>query len=155
MRRHDRELTSRKDLDFILRHGEVCRLAINTGRAPYIVPLNYGYEWKEKLTIFFHGAGQGRKHDLLQQDNRVGFEIDIGRELVRGKTACAWGMKYQSLIGSGKISYLTDAREKIAALQLLMEQYGHEGSAEYSLPMLDQTQVLCLLVDEMTGKAKD
>ena len=42
MRRSDREITDFEKMIDIVRDCDVCRLAINTDGAPYIIPLNFG-----------------------------------------------------------------------------------------------------------------
>lgn len=154
MRRKDRALTERNELELILAKADACRIALNTDGAPYIVPLNYGFEWGETLKLYFHCATEGRKLDLLRADARAGFEIDIAHELVTGDIACDWGMKYRSIIGTGTISEVIDPIGKKAALDLVMAHYGYTGRPEYSGAMLDAVTVLCLTVSEVSGKAR-
>jgi hypothetical protein len=153
MRRHDREITQKEELIWILAHSEVCRLAMNTGGAPYIVPLNFGYEWTDRLRLYFHCAREGRKLDLFRIDPRAGFEADARHELVTRKVACDWGMKFSSVIGTGILKEITDTAGKRHALNMLMEHYGFSGEPEYAAAMLDVVIILCLEVSEISGKA--
>lgn len=62
MRRKDREITNREEIEAILSQAPVCRLALNTGDgAPYIVPLCCGCEWlpNGRLRLVFHSAPGG------------------------------------------------------------------------------------------------
>lgn len=154
MRRKDRELTDRAGLEAILKAADVCRLAINTGGAPYIVPLNFGYAWDAGLVLYFHGAGAGRKWELLEKDPRVGFELDVGHELVDGETACDWGMRYQSLVGSGRVRVVDEDSEKRSALDAIMSHYGFKGRPEYSERMMEATRVFAVEAAELAGKRK-
>lgn len=154
MRRNDRALTDRAQLEEILAKADVCRLALNTAGAPYIVPLNFGHEWGDSLTLYFHCAAEGRKLDLIHADDRAGFELDVARELVTGDVACDWGMKYRSLVGTGRVSEVADPGEKRRALDLIMAQYGFQGRPSYSDGMLDAVRVLRLVADEVSGKAR-
>lgn len=154
MRRNDRALADRAQLEDILIKADVCHLALNTGGAPYVVPLNFGYEWGDSLKLFFHCAAEGRKLDLIRTDPRAGFEIDIAHELVTGDVACDWGMKYRSLVGTGVITELADPDEKKAALDRIMAQYGYRDQSSYSDAMLSAVRVLCLAVSDVSGKAR-
>lgn len=172
MRRKDRELMDKKDLLAILDEADVCRIAIQAGKAPYIVPLNFGYAWEEKLVLYFHSANEGRKLDLLQQNNAVGFELDTGHELVKADLACNWGMKYKSIIGTGNIRFIDDETEKATALSVIMGKYRQapragqasatgnvelaesSGDTMFSVPELRTVKVFSLVVDEMSGKQK-
>ncbi len=163
MRRKDRELTEKAELLSILDEADVCRIAIQTGKAPYIVPLNFGYAWDEKLVLYFHSANEGRKLDLLQKNNVVGFELDAGHELVKAEAACNWGMKYKSIIGTGKVSFMEDEQEKARALGAIMRKYGHPYFVEadgaglttgFSPVDLRSVKVFSLVVQELSGKQK-
>lgn len=154
MRRKDRRITDRDQLIYILEKGKVCRIALNAERAPYIVPLNYGYKWSETLQIYFHSAKEGRKIDLLKVNNSVGFEIDVDHEIIKGNQGCDWGMKYKSLIGIGQIYEIEPVEQKIQALDCIMRHYGFEGTPSYEGAKLDKTKVWRLEVDEMTGKQR-
>ncbi|MDX9959286.1 MAG: pyridoxamine 5'-phosphate oxidase family protein [Spirochaetia bacterium] len=173
MRRKDRELTDKSDLLAILDEADVCRLAMQTGQAPYIVTLNFGYSWEDQLVLYFHSATEGRKLELLQKNGEVGFELDAGHELVKAETACSWGMKYRSIIGTGRISFIEDEQEKGRALGAIMRKYGHPsftgtagtGGTEtggnraaeivgFKAAELRSVKVFSLVVDELSGKQK-
>jgi nitroimidazol reductase NimA-like FMN-containing flavoprotein (pyridoxamine 5'-phosphate oxidase superfamily) len=132
----------------------VCRVAFNTlDGAPYIVPLNFGYEISESgiLTIYFHGANEGRKLDLLNHDARVGFELDCAHELQSADLACKYTFRFESIIGSGNIAVLSDATERIHGLNVLMSHYGGDGKM-FDESALAVTTVLRLDVAEYCGK---
>jgi uncharacterized protein len=155
MHRTDREMTNKTDLSAILQKADVCRIAISSHPAPYIVPLNFGFKWDEKLELFFHCAPEGRKLQLLSENNCVGFEIDIDHELVKAEKACNWGMKYKSIIGFGNITEVLDEPEKKTALDLIMMHYGFiNKNIEYDKIVLSKTKILKLVVLEITGKQK-
>lgn len=155
MRRTDRKMTNKNDLIEILQKADVCRIAISAQPAPYIIPLNFGYNWDENLELFFHCAAEGRKLQLLSENNIVGFEIDIDHELIKSEKACNWGMKYTSIIGFGKITEVLDELDKKAGLDRIMKHYGFvDKNIEYDKIVLRNTKVLKLDVQEITGKQK-
>mgnify|MGYP000909609333 CR=1 FL=1 len=154
MRRKDRELHTKDELLAILEEAEVCRLAIQTGGAPYIVPLNFGYSWADQLVLYFHSAGEGRKIDLLKENNTVGFELDTAHVLAKAVKACDWGMKYRSVIGTGMVEFIEDEDEKRLALQAIMRKYGFPGEASFDGAMLRSTKVYKLVAQEVSGKEK-
>ncbi len=154
MRRHDRELTERGDLEAILRTADVCRLAFATGGSPYIVPMNFGFRWEERLVLFFHCASEGRKLDLMKADPLVGFELDVDHRLVKASDACNWGMDYGSIIGTGRLSLVEGDENRCAALDAIMAQYGFEGAPGYAPAKYARTVVLRLDVEEFSGKRR-
>ena len=68
MRRRDREIASRQDIDSIIRSAPVCRLAFADGKEPYVVPVSFGYDGE---TIYIHTAKSGRKIDFIEANSRV------------------------------------------------------------------------------------
>lgn len=155
MRRKDREITGRDELIDIFEKADVCRIAIGGDKAPYIVPLNFGYRWEEAIEIYFHCAIEGRKLELLARNNNVCFEMDIDHELVKGAKGCSWGMKYKSVIGTGIITEVTDTDERKRSMDLIMRHYGYaEEATDYEDKVLAVTKILKLEVEEISGKQR-
>lgn len=152
MRRKDREI---KDLDEIVRimeRCEVCRLALHDGDYPYIVPVNFGVVCEGgDVTLYFHGANQGKKWDLIQKDGRAGFEMDGAHCLHIESEACKSTMEYESVVGRGRIK-LVPEEEKEQALLVLMRHYG-EKEYTMSRAVVEKTAVWKLTVEKVTGKA--
>ncbi len=137
----------------ILQRADVCRVAIHDEPAPYIVAMNFGYEAGKETAIFFHCAVEGRKLELLARNDAVGFQMDVGHELVRGEKPCQWGMKYKSIVGTGRITEVRGEEEKRAALDRIMDHYGFANTEKnYDAAALQKTKILKLTVREMTGK---
>ena len=60
MRRKDRELSGRENIEPILQQCKVCRIAMIADGKPYVIPMNYGYTWGEDgLTLYFHSGLKG------------------------------------------------------------------------------------------------
>lgn len=155
MRREDREIKDTNELIEIFEKAVVCRIAINSETAPYIVPLNFGYKWEGNIEIYFHCALEGRKLELISKNNIVGFEVDIDHELIKNEKACNWGMRYKSIIGTGKITEVTDYAEKKDALNHIMKHYGfNREKINYDESILKKTRILKLEVKELKGKKK-
>lgn len=155
MRRHERQIREKEELVDILQTAAVCRIAISTFSAPYIVPMNFGFIWNEKLELFFHCADAGRKLELLSVNNRVGFEIDCGLELVQNDKPCDWGMHYRSIIGTGQITIVDGDEDKKKALDSIMRHYKFRSEQiVYDDAVLRRTRVLRLMADELSGKKR-
>lgn len=154
MRRADREVTELSELVRIMEQCDVCRLALNDGDYPYILPLNFGMEVRDgTVTLYFHSALEGRKLDLLRQDSRASFEMDCGHELVMERERGHCTMLYKSVIGRGHVE-LVPEEDRDRGLAILMEHY-HPGEAfPYSKKAIPRTMVYKLTVEQMTGKVK-
>jgi nitroimidazol reductase NimA-like FMN-containing flavoprotein (pyridoxamine 5'-phosphate oxidase superfamily) len=148
MRRHEREIREETEIHEILEKALVCRLGLNDGRYPYVVPMNYGYR---NGCMYFHCAREGRKIDILKKNDRVCIEVDIDSRVVRGETPCRWTAKYRSVIGFGRARIIDDEREKKYGLDVIMAHYGGQGG-EYDEKSLQRTCVIEVVIESMTGK---
>ena len=148
MRRKEKEILDREEIESIIKKADVCRLGLSDNNIPYIVPLNFGY--KENC-LYFHTAKVGKKMDMIKTNNMVCFELDIDHEVVRAENPCDWNMKFQSVIGYGKAFVLTDAEEKRRALDVIIEHYSGQTD-EYAEKLVDRLAVIKVEIESMTGK---
>ena len=66
MRRKDREISDFDEMIEVIKKCDVCRIAMQGEEYPYMVPLNFGMEVEDsQVTLYFHGAMEGRKYELL------------------------------------------------------------------------------------------
>ena len=155
MRRKDRQITDLEAIRAILDKAKVLHLAMIDGARPYVVPMNYGYVLAAgRLTLYLHGAKEGRKLDVLQQNDRVAFVLETDVSPVSGgDIPCKYGEAYASVMGEGRAVLLTDSAEKMAALSILMKtQTGRTFS--FTPEMTDGVAVIRIDVDSFTAKAR-
>ena len=77
MRRKDREIFGRDQIEPILQESKVCRIAMIADGKPYVIPMNFGYTWDDTdLTLYFHSGLKGKKIDALKADPHICFEMD-------------------------------------------------------------------------------
>lgn len=152
MRRTDREVTDHAEILDIMSRCEVLRLAIHAEPAPYLLPVNFGME-PDGMALYIHGAMEGLKYTLLEKDNRVGFEMDCTSGLVLDEAGHSCTMNYESVMGWGMVSEVTDAKEKLYALDRIMAHYHAEGFA-YDPAVAPRTRVLRLDIRERTAKRR-
>lgn len=154
MRKANREIKDEQLMRQTLETADTCRLALNTGGAPYIVPLSYGYTLEvNRLILYFHCVDEGRKLELMTADNRAGFELDCGQKLVTGPKACHYSTQFMSIVGWGLLERLAEPEAKKAALSHLMRHYSGRDDWDFDEKVLNHTTVLKLTVHEFTGKA--
>lgn len=151
MRRRDKEITEKKDIEDVILNATVCKLAMCDGHRPYIVPLCFGFK---NNTLYFHSAPEGKKIDMLKNNHHVCFEFDIHTQVIKSAKACKWGMKYKSVIGYGKASFITDEDLKRRALDIIMQQYGGEAFT-YEEGLLTSIVIIKVDIESMTGKKSD
>ncbi len=148
MRRADKQISDRDEIDGIMRRSKVCRLALLDGERPYLVPLCFGYDGS---ALYFHSAPAGKKIDLLKKNRNVCFEFDADAEAIPADASCGWTMRYRSVIGSGAASFVEDQGAKSAALKIIMRQYT-DGPHEFPEEMLRKIAVIKVVIDEISGK---
>ena len=152
MRRNDRAVTDPVEIVDIMSRCEVLHLAIAAEPAPYLLPVNFGME-PDGMTLYVHGAMEGTKYDLLAKNNHVGFEMECTNGLVLDETGHSCTMNYESVMGWGIVSEVTAPEEKLHALDRIMRQY-HAEDFPYSRAVADRTRILCLRIQERTGKRR-
>lgn len=155
MRRSDREIRGKEEMEDILSRADACRIALVDGTKPYAITLNYGFEWDGPLPLlYFHCARAGRKLDILAKNSAACAVVDLDHELVGGPTGCDWGMKYRSLVIDGLIETVVDPSERKKALDLIMAHYTGQSGFAYDESVMSATVVLRLHADAITGKKR-
>ncbi len=152
--RREREVTDLQEILSILDKAKVLHLGLVDGDEPYVVPMNYGYVMKDgKLTVYLHGAKEGRKLDLIRVNPKVFFEMDCDIVPFEGKTACNYGITYASVMGRGKAVIVEDTEEKIKGLQVLMKtQTGRDF--DITEKMAGIVAVIRIYVTDYTAKKR-
>ena len=153
MRRADREIREFDGMLAVADACDCCRLGLLDDAGAYIVPLNFGYEAEgEKLTLYFHGAGQGKKIDLIREQKSASFEMDTRHALVEGETACAYSYRYQSVMGRGRIRLIEEYEEKVHGLQAIMAHYSRDREFAFGEEAVNRTAVIKLEVEAWSCK---
>ena len=148
MRRGEKAILERAEIDAIIRQCPVCRLGFTDGMEPYIVPLNFGYDGS---ALYFHCAREGRKLELLRRNPRVCFEFDVTEGLVRDATACRCSMGYRSVMGVGTARMIEDPAGRQVALAHLMAQYA-EGAFEFPEAAVARVAIFRVDIESISGK---
>lgn len=155
MRRSDREITDSTAIESFIANEQIMRIAFYDNGDIYIVPVNYGYICENgKYTFYFHGAAAGRKYDLATAAPSVGFEIDGEYELLTEETACGYSARFRSVIGTGRLSIVEDADERLRGLDCLMKQVSDRSEWKYNNEVMKKVAVFRLDADKMSCKAK-
>lgn len=153
MRRADREVTDFGRIIEIMQQCDVCRLAINDGDYPYIIPMNFGMNVNDdKIKLYFHSATEGTKLELIAKNPHVSFEMDRAHRLMLIEDGKNCTMEYESVIGRGTARIVSD-NEKFDALSAIMHHYRADsfGVNEAAIP---RTTVIELTVESMTSKER-
>lgn len=153
MRKKEREITDRQEIDAILANSKVVRVAFAIGGEPYIVPLSHGFDTGANA-LYVHTAAEGRKIDCIAANPRICFEVE-GHLSVKeaDERGCAWGLRYESVIGYGTIREVVDEIEKGKALRCIMRQQSESDTDWTFAPkVLALTRVWSIEIESVTGK---
>jgi nitroimidazol reductase NimA-like FMN-containing flavoprotein (pyridoxamine 5'-phosphate oxidase superfamily) len=144
-----RKITSDVDaIESVIRSASVCRIALSDDGQPYVVPVCFGYA---DNTLYFHSAPRGRKLDILGKNNAVCCEFDVDQEIVPAEDACAWSVRYRSVVAFGRAFVVEDLEEQRQALDVILAHYGGRPGA-YPEATLQRTAVVKVEIQSMTAK---
>jgi nitroimidazol reductase NimA-like FMN-containing flavoprotein (pyridoxamine 5'-phosphate oxidase superfamily) len=151
MRRIDRAVNNFPEIEDILRRADTMHLGLSAEPYPYVVPLSFGFTAKEgAITLYFHGATEGFKHDLIRQNSNVCAEISIFHRYTEVPGSVT--TEYESVIGFGKAARVY-GDEAALGLDLLLAHCGYDGF-DYDLRVLEITSVYRVDLDSFTAKRR-
>lgn len=154
MTRREREVTDQNEILNILDRGKIVHVGMVDDGKPYVVPMNYGYTMQNgKLTLYLHGATEGRKIDVLRKNPDVFIEIDTDITPFTGETACHYGIGYSSIMGEGTAELVEDLEQKKAALSLLMKTQTGEDFV-FNDKMANVVAIIKLTISDYTAKRR-
>ncbi len=152
MRRSDKEIRDKQALEDILNRAEVLHLGMRDENEMFIFPLNYAYR---ENSLYIHSAPDGQKISILRENPEVCFTVEVDVELLAAPLACAWGMRYRSVMGKGKAVIIHDKALKKAGLDIIMQKHTRSSHIhnDYHADVLDRVCLIRVDISEMTGKA--
>lgn len=149
------EMMTEDEIAEFLNHAVTGRLGTSAGGRPYVVPLSFVYL---KGKIYYHWFSySGRKVQNIQENPYVCFEAD---EYTRDH------LNYKSVIADGKISKVTDKREKTEVMRALAKKFpeyttgaGHNKEIQEIVDkgfeaMVEAVEIYCIEIDHISGKKK-
>ncbi len=149
MRRKEKEITDRTEIDAIINASVVCRVALASDNQPYLVPLSFGYDGR---AIYIHTAGEGKKITIFTANNRVCVEFERNVGVKRHEElACKWSIHFESVIADGTIRELTEIRDKQYGLNQIMHHYSGKDW-EFDAKALARTRVWKIVPASISGK---
>jgi flavin-nucleotide-binding protein len=116
---------------------------------PYAIPINQFYDDRDNK-LYFHGALQGLKLDLLKINNKVCFTAMDEGFIKEGE----WALNIKSVVCLGHMETLND-HEKILdqCRRLARKFYPTEQSIEDEIKKAgSRVNMLVMTIDRMTGK---
>lgn len=148
MRRKDREITDRDEIDAILREGNLMRIALVDGDMPFLVPVHYVFDGG---SLYFHSAKVGAKMEILRKNDNVCFEVSLDHGTIEAEVACDFEARHRTAIGIGKAVAVDDEAEKIRILDRIVARFT-DRRFDYPKATLAHTAVTRIEIVSVKGK---
>lgn len=151
MRRHDKEIQSVEAIEDIIGRCCICHIALNDNGIPYVLPMCFAYR---DGTFSFHSASEGRKIAALRKHPDVCISAVAGYDVLRHGNGCSWSMRYESVVGFGRVRFIEEAAEKRMTLDRILRRYADGAcfSTDYPEEILRRTVVFDVRCDTLTAK---
>ncbi|GKU78323.1 pyridoxamine 5'-phosphate oxidase [Paenibacillus sp. L3-i20] len=158
IRMKKRECTDQFKIDTFLAEAQTGYLGLADGVQPYVVPLNY--VWLNN-SIYFHGAEEGRKIDIIGNNNEACFTISEAYGTIPDPIPAKTDTAYMSVMAFGYIEAVEGMDEATEAMQAMLNKYvpGYYASPlakshmeRYRSSLGSKTAVFKLIVREKTAK---
>lgn len=156
MRRKDRELKCLDDVFSVVENCEVVHVAMVDDGRPYVVALNFGFDRKgDSLILYLHSAQEGKKIDILRKNPAVFFQMDCVNEFIRAtkENPCSYSWRFDSVMGSGQVEFITDGAEKTHALNRIIQHLDKtDETLDFPEQSLSKICVCRIVSNDITGK---
>jgi len=146
-------INNKEEMLKIISSCEVCYVGMaDHDNKPYVLPFNFGIKDE---TIYLHSAPEGKKMDILKHNPDVSIAFSTGHELYHQheEVACSYGMKFKSVIVSGKVVFIEEYENKTKALDIVMHHYTNREFS-YNAPAINNVRVYKVLIDKMSGRKR-
>lgn len=152
MRRTDREITERAEIDSLLKQGKYVSIAMCRDNHPYLVTLSYGYD-QEGNCLYLHTGRQGLKLEFLKENSSVCASVVLDGGYIDGRCA----HRYRSAVLFGTVAEVLELEEKKHGLEIILNHLEAEPEPirARTLPndtVYQKVTVLRIDIETITGK---
>lgn len=158
MRQAKLECTDEGKINSFLTESKTGYLGLSDENIPYVVPLNY--VWFEG-DIYFHGASEGRKVDIIRVNPRACFTVSEDLGTMTNPVPAKTDTAYMSVMIFGKIEKVEDWEKATSVMQVMLDKYvpGYYGGRlsqahveKYRSSMGSRTAVFRIKTERLTAK---
>src|SRR5690349_9293616 len=138
----------------ILDEALICHVGFMVDGQPYVIPTNFA---RIDDTIMLHGAKASRLLKHAEAGHPICVEATIVDGLVLARSVFHHSVNYRSVVVFGIGRLVTDAREKLGALEAVTEHLIPGRWQEARLPNqkeLNATSVVSIRMDEASAKVR-
>ena len=152
-RLRERGATDRSALYGVLNAGLICHLGVIIDGSPVVLPTGYG---RIGDTLYLHGSSANRSFQFAE-DQDICVTVTLIDGLVCARSVFHNSMNYRSAVIFGTAKLVTDATERLAAIQAITEHLipgRWENSRKPTKKELAATSVIALSLDEASVKVR-
>jgi len=138
----------------ILDEALICHVGFMVDGQPYVIPTNFA---RIDDTIVLHGAKASRLLKHVEAGHPICVEATIVDGLVLARSVFHHSVNYRSVVVFGAGRLVTDAQEKLGALEAVTEHLIPGRWKEARLPNqkeLNATSVVAIQIDEASAKVR-
>jgi nitroimidazol reductase NimA-like FMN-containing flavoprotein (pyridoxamine 5'-phosphate oxidase superfamily) len=138
----------------ILDEGLICHVGFSVDGQPYVIPTGFA---RVEDTLYIHGSAASRMLRTLAEGVQVCVTVTLLDGLVLARSAFHHSMNYRSVVMLGRATPVSDAAEKIKALEAFTEHIVRGRWNDVRLPTeaeLKATTVLALPLAEVSAKIR-
>ncbi len=150
MRRKDKLISNREEIEGIIHACEVCHLGLALENSPYVVPVSFGYDGR---ALYVHTAREGLKIDFFLANPAVCIQFERSTRVSdHPDLACRWTAEFESVIGFGRIEELVDPDDMRRGLDQIMAHYSGRSGWTFDPAGLERARVWRIVIESLTGK---
>ena len=151
IRRKEKEIENKDEMISIIESVQYITVAMSLNNEPYLVTLSHGYD-RENNCIYFHCAQDGKKVDILRENNVVWGQALEDYGYVDG--SC--DHFYATTQFKGRVSFIEDSKEKRYALSIMIDQLESDPAKVIEPQMTEKSiksvNIGRIDIDYMSGK---
>jgi nitroimidazol reductase NimA-like FMN-containing flavoprotein (pyridoxamine 5'-phosphate oxidase superfamily) len=154
IRRKEKEISDKNEMLAILENAKYITIAMCADNEPYLVTLSHGYD-RERNCIYFHCAGEGKKIDILKEQNKVWGQALMDKGYVQG--SC--DHLYATTQFMGRVTFVENSDEKKHALEVMINALEDDPQKVPDTLLTEKSiegvQIGRINIEYMSGKKSD
>ncbi|RLI56674.1 MAG: hypothetical protein DRP09_05735 [Candidatus Thorarchaeota archaeon] len=154
IRRREKAIEGHEEMVSILTEAKYITMAMCVDNEPYLVTLSHGYD-REKNCIYFHCAKEGKKIDILRENNTVWGQALLDRGYAEGEC----DHLFATVHFRGTVTFLEDPQEKEQALRVMIHALERNpekvASEQVSPESVERVGIGRIDIEYMTGKKSE
>lgn len=154
LKRKEKEISDKNEMLAILENAEYITIAMCSDNEPYLVTLSHGYD-RDRNCIYFHSAREGKKIDILKEQNKVWGQALLDKGYVQG--SC--DHLYETTQFMGRVTFVENSGEKKHALEVMINALEDDPQKVLDTQLTEKSiegiQIGRIDIEFMSGKKSD